>query len=187
MASSYSWTVAWAWCQRPESLIRTSGVASRLRTQCACRPWTEFSHTTSPSTGPRASGVVLDVPVLRPFVSSSTHQGANPASRLVGGLTMFQKMRWRERRRRWGSSSTDADSMLIGDSYTARDDLEACGVWAWSTILINFPELRIPYRDALAPLVEEEVRALVDPLAGEVEVDRAMKIVAGGVERLREL
>ncbi|HXN37931.1 MAG TPA: MerR family transcriptional regulator [Solirubrobacteraceae bacterium] len=43
------------------------------------------------------------------------------------------------------------------------------------------------YRDALAPLVREEVRALLDRLAGEVEVERAMEIVAAGVEPLREL
>ncbi len=43
------------------------------------------------------------------------------------------------------------------------------------------------YRRALEPLVEEEVRALLDRLAGEVEVDRAMEIVAAGVEPLREL
>ena len=43
------------------------------------------------------------------------------------------------------------------------------------------------YREALKPLVEEEVRALVERLAGEVEVERAMEIVAAGVEPLREL
>jgi DNA-binding transcriptional MerR regulator len=43
------------------------------------------------------------------------------------------------------------------------------------------------YRDALQPLVEEEVRVLLDRLAGEVEVDRAVEIVASGAEPLREL
>jgi DNA-binding transcriptional MerR regulator len=43
------------------------------------------------------------------------------------------------------------------------------------------------YREALEPLVREEVRALLDRLAGEVEVERAMEIVAAGVEPLREL
>jgi len=43
------------------------------------------------------------------------------------------------------------------------------------------------YREALEPLVQEEVRALLDRLAGEVEVERAMEIVAAGVEPLREL
>lgn len=43
------------------------------------------------------------------------------------------------------------------------------------------------YRTALEPLVEEEVRALLERLAGEVDVERAMEIVAAGVEPLREL
>jgi DNA-binding transcriptional MerR regulator len=43
------------------------------------------------------------------------------------------------------------------------------------------------YRKALEPLVEEEVQALLERLAGEVEVDRAMEIVAAGTEPLREL
>jgi len=43
------------------------------------------------------------------------------------------------------------------------------------------------YRNALEPLVEEEVGALLERLAGEVEVERAMEIVAAGVEPLREL
>jgi DNA-binding transcriptional MerR regulator len=43
------------------------------------------------------------------------------------------------------------------------------------------------YRDALEPLVKEEVRALLERLAGEVEVERAMEIVAAGTEPLREL
>jgi DNA-binding transcriptional MerR regulator len=43
------------------------------------------------------------------------------------------------------------------------------------------------YREALEPLVQAEVRALLDRLAGEVEVERATQIVAAGVEPLREL
>ena len=43
------------------------------------------------------------------------------------------------------------------------------------------------YREALEPLVEEEVRTLLDRLAGEVEVDRAAEIIASGAEPLREL
>jgi DNA-binding transcriptional MerR regulator len=45
----------------------------------------------------------------------------------------------------------------------------------------------VRYREALEPLVREEVRALLDRLAGEVEVERALEIVAAGVEPLREL
>jgi DNA-binding transcriptional MerR regulator len=43
------------------------------------------------------------------------------------------------------------------------------------------------YRDALTPLVEEEVRTLLERLAGEVEPERAVEIVASGAEPLREL
>ena len=43
------------------------------------------------------------------------------------------------------------------------------------------------YREALEPLVEEEVRALLDRLAGEVEIERAMQIIAAGAEPLCEL
>jgi len=43
------------------------------------------------------------------------------------------------------------------------------------------------YRTALEPLVEEEVRVLLDRLAGQVEVDRAVEIIASGAEPLREL
>jgi DNA-binding transcriptional MerR regulator len=43
------------------------------------------------------------------------------------------------------------------------------------------------YRKALAPLVEEEVRTLLDRLTGEVAVERAAEIVAAGAEPLREL
>jgi DNA-binding transcriptional MerR regulator len=43
------------------------------------------------------------------------------------------------------------------------------------------------YRKALEPLVEEEVRVLLDRLAGKVEVERAVEIIASGVEPLREL
>ncbi|MEA2255135.1 MAG: hypothetical protein QOG35_1180 [Solirubrobacteraceae bacterium] len=43
------------------------------------------------------------------------------------------------------------------------------------------------YRDALGPLVEEEVRTLLERLTGEVEIDRAAEIIAAGAEPLREL
>jgi len=42
------------------------------------------------------------------------------------------------------------------------------------------------YREALQPLVEEEVRTLLDRLA-EVGVDRAVEIVAAGADPLRDL
>ena len=43
------------------------------------------------------------------------------------------------------------------------------------------------YREALEPLVAEEVRALLDRLAGEVDVERAAEIIGAGAEPLREL
>ncbi|HZU60458.1 MAG TPA: MerR family transcriptional regulator [Solirubrobacteraceae bacterium] len=42
------------------------------------------------------------------------------------------------------------------------------------------------YREALEPLVQEEVRVLLDRLQG-MEVDRAMEIISSGAEPLREL
>jgi DNA-binding transcriptional MerR regulator len=43
------------------------------------------------------------------------------------------------------------------------------------------------YREVLEPLVKEEVRTLLDRLAGEVEVERAVDIIASGAEPLRDL
>ncbi|MDQ6744668.1 MAG: MerR family transcriptional regulator [Actinomycetota bacterium] len=43
------------------------------------------------------------------------------------------------------------------------------------------------YREALTPLVEEEVGVLLERLAGRVEVDRAVEIIASGAEPLRDL
>jgi DNA-binding transcriptional MerR regulator len=43
------------------------------------------------------------------------------------------------------------------------------------------------YREALEPLVQEEIATLLDRLAGEVDVDRAAEIISAGAEPLREL
>jgi DNA-binding transcriptional MerR regulator len=43
------------------------------------------------------------------------------------------------------------------------------------------------YREALAPLVEEEVRVLLHRLVEKVDVDRAVQIISSGAEPLREL
>jgi DNA-binding transcriptional MerR regulator len=43
------------------------------------------------------------------------------------------------------------------------------------------------YREALQPLVEEEIATMLGRLAGEVEADRAAEIIASGAEPLREL
>ena len=45
----------------------------------------------------------------------------------------------------------------------------------------------VRYREALQPLVEEEVSVLLERLVGEVNVDRAEEIIAAGTEPLREL
>jgi DNA-binding transcriptional MerR regulator len=43
------------------------------------------------------------------------------------------------------------------------------------------------YREALEPLVVEEVRTLLDRLAGEVDPERAAEIITAGAQPLREL
>ncbi|HEX2397243.1 MAG TPA: MerR family transcriptional regulator [Solirubrobacteraceae bacterium] len=43
------------------------------------------------------------------------------------------------------------------------------------------------FREALEPLVAEEVDTLLDRLAGEVDADRALEIIAAGAEPLRDL
>lgn len=43
------------------------------------------------------------------------------------------------------------------------------------------------FREALQPLVQEEIRTLLDRLAGEVDPDRAASIIAAGAEPLRDL
>ncbi|MTD44193.1 MerR family transcriptional regulator [Conexibacter sp. W3-3-2] len=45
----------------------------------------------------------------------------------------------------------------------------------------------VRYLEALEPLVQEEVRALLDRLAGKVDADRAAELLATGAEPLREL
>jgi DNA-binding transcriptional MerR regulator len=75
----------------------------------------------------------------------------------------------------------DADDMKIVEAvvrFRAGGYEEAIGFTVYDTLR---------YREALQPLVEEEVRVLLDRLAGEVEVDRAVAIVASGAEPLREL
>jgi DNA-binding transcriptional MerR regulator len=43
------------------------------------------------------------------------------------------------------------------------------------------------YKEALEPLVREEVRILLDRLPGQVDPERAVEIIAAGAEPLREL
>jgi hypothetical protein len=78
-------------------------------------------------------------------------------------------------------SGYDGEDMRIIEaiaSFRAGGYDEALGFTVYDTLR---------YRDALQPLVEQEVRALLGRLAGEVDVERALEIVAAGVEPLREL
>jgi DNA-binding transcriptional MerR regulator len=79
---------------------------------------------------------------------------------------------------RGGYDQDDVKIIEAIASFRAGGYEEALGFTVYDTLR---------YREALEPLVREEVRALVDRLAGEVEVERAMEIVAAGVEPLREL
>jgi DNA-binding transcriptional MerR regulator len=79
------------------------------------------------------------------------------------------------------SRGYDADDVLIIKAisrFRAGGYDEALGFTVYDTLR---------YRDALAPLVEEEVRTLLERLAGEVEPERAVQIIASGAEPLREL
>jgi DNA-binding transcriptional MerR regulator len=79
------------------------------------------------------------------------------------------------------SRGYDADDVAIMKAisrFRAGGYDEALGFTVYDTLR---------YREALAPLVEEEVRTLLDRLAGEVEPERAVEIIASGAEPLREL
>ena len=75
----------------------------------------------------------------------------------------------------------DTDDVKIIESisrFRAGGYEEAIGFTVYDTLR---------YREALEPLVEEEVRVLLERLPGEVEVDRAVEIIASGAEPLRDL
>jgi DNA-binding transcriptional MerR regulator len=75
----------------------------------------------------------------------------------------------------------DADDVKIIESisrFRAGGYEQAIGFTVYDTLR---------YREALEPLVEEEVRVLLERLPGEVEVDRAVEIIASGAEPLRDL
>jgi DNA-binding transcriptional MerR regulator len=79
------------------------------------------------------------------------------------------------------SRGYDADDVKIIEAisrFRAGGDDEAIGFTVYDTLR---------YREALAPLVEEEVRVLLGRLAGGVEEDRAVEIIASGAEPLEEL
>jgi DNA-binding transcriptional MerR regulator len=75
----------------------------------------------------------------------------------------------------------DADDVAIIEAisrFRAGGYEEAIGFTVYDTLR---------YRTVLEPLVQEEVRVLLDRLAGKVEVDRAVEIIASGAEPLRDL
>jgi DNA-binding transcriptional MerR regulator len=79
------------------------------------------------------------------------------------------------------SRGYDADDIAIIEAisrFRAGGYVEQLGFTVFDTLR---------YREALEPLVEEEVATLVGRLAGEVEADRALEIIAAGAEPLREL
>src|SRR6202035_5386558 len=77
------------------------------------------------------------------------------------------------------SRGYDADDVAIIEAisrFRAGGYEEAIGFTVYDTLR---------YRDALTPLVQEEVRVLRERLAGEVDVDRAVEIVSSGAAPLR--
>ena len=80
--------------------------------------------------------------------------------------------------RRGGYDADDVKIIEAISRFRAGGYEEALGFTVYDTLR---------YREALEPLVEEEVRALLDRLAGEVEVERAVEMIAAGAEPLREL
>jgi DNA-binding transcriptional MerR regulator len=75
----------------------------------------------------------------------------------------------------------DADDIKIVEAisrFRAGGYDEALGFTVYDTLR---------YQEALSPLVAEEVRVLLERVAGEVTVDRAVEIIASGAEPLRDL
>ena len=80
-----------------------------------------------------------------------------------------------------GGRGYDADDVAIIEAisrFRAGGYEEKLGFTVYDTLR---------YRDALGPLVEDEVKVLLGRLAGTVEVERAVEIIASGAEPLREL
>jgi DNA-binding transcriptional MerR regulator len=80
--------------------------------------------------------------------------------------------------RRGGYGPDDVKIIEAISRFRAGGYEEALGFTVYDTLR---------YREALEPLVREEVRALLDRVVGEVEVERAVAIIAAGAEPLREL
>jgi DNA-binding transcriptional MerR regulator len=79
------------------------------------------------------------------------------------------------------SRGYDADDVKIIEAisrFRAGGYVEELGFTVYDTLR---------YREALEPLVKDEVNALLERLAGEVEPDEAAEIIAAGTEPLRAL
>ncbi len=77
-----------------------------------------------------------------------------------------------------GYDANDVDIIEAISRFRAGGYEEAIGFTVYDTLR---------YREALEPLVEEEVRVLLERLAGEVDVERAVQIVSSGTAPLRDL
>jgi DNA-binding transcriptional MerR regulator len=80
-----------------------------------------------------------------------------------------------------GSRGYDDDDLKIIEAisrFRAGGFDESLGFTVYETVR---------YREALEPLVKEEVRTLLNRLAGEVDPERAADIITAGAEPLREL
>ena len=80
-----------------------------------------------------------------------------------------------------GNAGYDAEDVKIVEAiarFRAGGYDEAIGFTVYDTLR---------YRDALQPLVEEEVRVLLERLSGDVDPDEAVELVRSGREPLRDL
>ena len=80
-----------------------------------------------------------------------------------------------------GEAGHDPDDVKIVEAiarFRAGGYDEAIGFTVYDTLR---------YRDALQPLVEEEVRVLLERLSGDLDPDEAVEIVRSGREPLRDL
>ena len=109
-------------------------------------------------------------PVARPEVAQRHGMPANVLDRLeeIGVLTP-------------GPDGYDPDDVKIIEAiarFRAGGYDEAIGFTVYDTLR---------YRQALEPLVQEEVRVLLERLSGDVEPDAAVEIMRSGREPLRDL
>jgi hypothetical protein len=79
---------------------------------------------------------------------------------------------------RRGYDADDIAIIVAMSRFRAGGYEEAIGFTVYDTLR---------YRDALVPLVEEEVQLLRDRLAGRVDPERAVELIRSGAEPLRDL